>query len=99
MNIDGFFNNFLLMMFQAARTVYSTLDNITFRDTSLLRYSITLLLLSVVVPMVITLVSSGVRSGYDEVTYTKRKEREIKREQIHEKKDAKAKVNVASKLR
>lgn len=69
MNIDGFFNNFLLMMFQTARTVYSTLDSITFRDTSLLRYSITLLLLSVVIPMVITLTKSGVRTakrGYRE---------------------------------
>lgn len=99
MNIDALFDVYLLGVLRVVREYFNTLDSITFRGISVLDYSITLLLLSVVVPMVITLVSSGVRSGYDEVTYTKRKEREIKREQIHEKKDAKAKVNAASKLR
>lgn len=63
MNIDSFFDSFFIMVLQGARTVYSTLDSITFRDTSLLRYSITLLLLSVVIPMVITLTKSGVRTA------------------------------------
>lgn len=99
MDISGFFNVYLSGVLNVAKKYYDILDSLTFGGVSVLDYAITLLILSVVVPMVVTLVSSGVRSGYDEVTYTKRKEREIKREQIHEKKDAKAKVNVASKLR
>lgn len=63
MDISGFFNGFLSLMVECATNVYSTLDNITFNGVSLLGYSITLLILSVVTPMVITLTKSGVRTA------------------------------------
>lgn len=99
MDISGFFNVYLTGVLNVAKKYYDTLDSITFGGISVLDYAITLLLLSVVIPMVITLTKSGVGHAYDEITYTKRKEREIKREKVHEKKDAKAKVNAAKHVR
>lgn len=63
MDISGFFNYFLNLMVEGATNVYSTLDSITFNGVSLLGYCITLLILSVVIPMVITLTKSGVRTA------------------------------------
>lgn len=99
MDISGFINVYLSGVLSVAKNYYDTLDGITFGGISVLDYAITLLILSVVIPMVITLTKSGLGQAYDEITYTKRKEREIKREKSHEKKDAKAKVNAAKHVR
>ncbi len=75
MDISGFFNNFLSYMVDWFSWAYSTLDRIKFNGISLLDYSITLLLLSVVVPLVITLTKSGVRTakrGYRERSYERK---------------------------
>lgn len=63
MDISGFFNVYLSGVLNVAKKYYDTLDSITFGGISVLDYAITLLILSVVVPMVITLTKSGVRSA------------------------------------
>lgn len=75
MDISGFFNNFLSMIVEWFGWSYGTLDTIKFNGISLLDFSITLLLLSVVVPLVITLTKSGVRTakrGYRERNYERK---------------------------
>lgn len=63
MDISGFFNVYLNGVLTVAKKYYDTLDSLTFGGVSVLDYAITLLILSVVVPMVITLTKSGVRSA------------------------------------
>ena len=75
MDISGFFNDFLSMIVEWFSWSFGTLDKIKFNGVSLLDFSITLLLLSVVVPLVITLTKSGVRTskrGYRERSYERR---------------------------
>jgi hypothetical protein len=66
MDISGFFNTFLSMMLQGVSNFFNILDSITINGVSLLDFSITILLLSVVLPMVITLVKSRSNRGYKE---------------------------------
>ena len=63
MDISGFFNFFLNLMVSGAEVTYTYLDSITFNGVSLLGFSITLLILSVVVSLVVTLVRSDIVIG------------------------------------
>ncbi len=58
MDISGFFNTFLSMILEGLSNSFNILDSISISGISLLDFSITILLLSVVIPMVITLVKS-----------------------------------------
>lgn len=73
MDISGFFNDFLSMIVDWFSWSYGTLDKIKFNGVSLLDFSITLLLLSVVVPLVITLTKSR---SFNEVSFEKRYEKQ-----------------------
>lgn len=63
MDISGFFNVYLSGVLNVAKKYYDILDSLTFGGVSVLDYAITLLILSVVVPMVLTLTKSGVRTA------------------------------------
>lgn len=58
MDISGFFNTFLSMILEGLSKFFNILDSISINGVSLLDFSITILLLSVVLPMVLTLVKS-----------------------------------------
>lgn len=76
MDISGFFNQFFGYILTWFQWVYNTLDSITFNGISLLDYSISILLISAVLPLVITLIRThrvgGHNEGFNEAEYEKR---------------------------
>lgn len=66
MNIDSFFDRFIIMVVGGARDFYNLLDSITFRGISLLDYIITIFLLGIVIPLVMTLLKSRRVGGHNQ---------------------------------
>lgn len=65
-DISGFFNSFLNLVLSIFSFVFETLDSIAFLGVSLLDFTITIFILTVAIPLVITLLRSrSVRSRGD----------------------------------
>lgn len=73
MDITSFFQNFLVIIVSGFSYFFNLLDSVRFLDISLLDFNIALLILSAVIPLVITLVKSSVNRNFKDKSSSKKK--------------------------
>lgn len=79
MDITYFVSWFLTQVFDIFTKIFKTLDSITFLGTSLLRFSITLVILGVLIPVILTIGQSTAIVGQRSQRISDRRERAERR--------------------
>lgn len=77
-DISGFFSSFVNALISMFGSFFDTLDSITFNGISLLDFTITLFVLGVAIPLVITLLPS--RAVHSVRDYDRKHQSELRRE-------------------